>query len=109
MGAGGSTAPSNQDYYSKSAVDVAIDLYAAVTNFFNFDTAPCNFKSGLSKDLYIFGEQYGAKFAVALADIFIDAKSNFNLKLALGNPWIDPVNQIGQLGLQGISLGVLDT
>lgn len=60
--------------------------------------------------LFIFGETYGTKYALSLAD-YILMKGDQNIKLkgiALGDSFFSPNLIISQIGVSAFNLGLVD-
>ena len=87
-----------------TAIEAASDLYTGLNIFFStgfFD----NFKNN---DFYIFGESYGGKYSLALANIISQDPSNIiQLKgIGMGNAWVVPDVQERVYAKLGYTIGI---
>lgn len=95
--------------YSRNEVDVSINLFIALQQFFTL------FPRLLKNDFFITGESYAGKYVPALAYTIhrhneaLDAQLMINLKgLAIGNGLVDPFHQL-KYGNYLYQLGLIDS
>ena len=92
----------NESGYSRDMNSVANNLYEFLQQFYKV------FNEYRGNDLYITGESYAGKYVPALGYKLMQMsdESNINFKgIALGNPWIDPINQLNVVvALKGLGL-----
>ncbi|XP_057334251.1 retinoid-inducible serine carboxypeptidase-like [Microplitis mediator] len=97
----------NDSLYNKNNTETADDLVKCISKF--LDTIP-GFKN---VSTYVLGESYGGKIAVEFALTWYKAQENkdiiSNLQgIALGSPWISPIDSIYFSGVYLLNIGMLD-
>lgn len=99
---------STVDHASNSphtAIGAADHLIIALQNLFSEELE--QFKD---HELWVFGESYGAKYAISLAHlIMIRGNTGINLQgIALGNGWVNPTVQERVYGQLGYGIGIIN-
>lgn len=106
-GTGYSIADKNS--FLSNGTQVAKDFVQALLSFYKVG----NFTQYAATPLYIFGESFAGHYIPSIARAIIDYNSKATVKIplkgiAIGNAWVDPINQIKENGLFAYTLGLAD-
>ncbi|KAL0480889.1 SCPL47 [Acrasis kona] len=100
VGSGFSFNANPQPNYPSTTEQSASDLSEAIKLIFAAD----HFPELTNNPLYVFGESYGGRFAIALASSL--AKYRKVAGVGIGNAWINPDVQQNAYGLQAYAMGL---